>query len=106
MEQEPTIELELDGRIYRRYPNSGRKNAERYYTLVSGGGFRIYHRDLWEKHNGPIPDGFYIHHKDKNPFNNDISNYECLSPLEHASRHLDDEWHERSAEFLDTIRHL
>ena len=100
------IELVLDGRTYRRYPGSGRKNAERYYTLVNGDGFRTYHRDLWEKLRGPIPAGYHIHHADLNPLNNDIGNYECLSPAEHAAKHITEERSERSRDFLDTVRHL
>lgn len=44
-------------------------------------------RWLWEKHFGKIPTGYHIHHKDKNPLNNDINNLECLSAEDHKKIH-------------------
>ena len=41
------------------------------------------HRMVWEHHNGPIPDGAHIHHKDGDRSNNAIENLECLTPQEH-----------------------
>lgn len=106
MSDDAPIELELDGRIYRRYPGCGRKNAERYYTCVNDNGFRVYHRDLWEKHKGPIPKGFHIHHRDENPLNNSLDNLECLSPAEHAQRHVGGEHSKWSRQHINEIRAL
>lgn len=106
MSDDAPIELELDGRNYRRYPGCGRKNAERYYTCTSGKGFRVYHRDFWEKHHGKIPDGFHIHHVDENPLNNSIENLECLSPADHAQRHVGGEHSEWSRHHINEIRIL
>src|ERR1700678_3259022 len=97
---EPPLELELDGRIYRRYPNSEQKSHQRYYTCVNDSGFRTYHRDLWEKHFGPIPEGYHIHHKDEDFFNNTIGNYECLTPKEHGERHAGGEHAEWSRQHI------
>ena len=44
-------------------------------------------RKIWIKHYGKIPPNHHIHHKDDNPFNNDISNLECLTKEEHKERH-------------------
>jgi hypothetical protein len=41
------------------------------------------HRLIWEKHFGPIPAGFHIHHKDGNKQNNDINNLEMINGKEH-----------------------
>lgn len=41
------------------------------------------HRKVWEFHNGSIPDGAHIHHKDGDRSNNDPDNLECLSIVEH-----------------------
>ena len=79
----PSEHLQLDGKIYRRYPQSPRRHLRNYFTR-SG---RFYHIDLWAKHNGPVPDGCHIHHKDHNPLNNDIGNLECLSMAKHAAAH-------------------
>ena len=46
------------------------------------------HRAVWEYHNGKIPDGFHIHHKDGNRSNNQIENLEMLSRSDHLSFHM------------------
>lgn len=49
---------------------------------------RLYlHRYLWEKNVGKIPTGYEIHHKDKNPLNNELDNLEMLSIEEHRKLH-------------------
>ncbi|MDR2874289.1 MAG: HNH endonuclease [Methanobrevibacter sp.] len=40
------------------------------------------HRLIWEEVNGPIPKGYFIHHKDENRMNNDIENLEIMSHAE------------------------
>lgn len=76
--------LELDGIKYRRYPLSNSKKKRLYYHSSYN---KSYHRKLWEKLYGKIPDGYHIHHKDGNPLNNNIENLECVSPQEHGKRH-------------------
>ena len=48
------------------------------------------HRYLWEREYGKIPEGYEIHHKDKNPLNNDLNNLELLSSTEHKKLHSDE----------------
>lgn len=45
------------------------------------------HQYVWEYYNGPIPEGFQVHHKDFNPDNNEIDNLELLSKEEHLKYH-------------------
>lgn len=45
------------------------------------------HRLVWEKHNGPIPEGYVIHHKDGNGLNNSIENLEMMTRAEHVRHH-------------------
>lgn len=45
------------------------------------------HVYVWEKHNGKIPNGFSVHHLDKDPRNNDISNLALMSYSSHSSHH-------------------
>lgn len=45
------------------------------------------HKYVWEYYNGPIPDGYQVHHKDFNPDNNEIENLELLPKSEHLSYH-------------------
>lgn len=48
------------------------------------------HRYVWERVNGKIPEGYQIHHIDKNKKNNHISNLELLTAKEHSKKHIDD----------------
>lgn len=52
----------------------------------------LLHRHVWEKHFGPIPKGYHIHHKDGNKLNNDISNLECLSASDHHKKTWDENY--------------
>src|SRR4051812_22475800 len=45
------------------------------------------HRKVWEYHNGEIPAGFHVHHKDHNRSNNEIGNLALISKAEHMSLH-------------------
>jgi hypothetical protein len=54
-----------------------------YYGATSGDR-HLLHRAVWEHHNGTIPEGWDIHHRDEDKTNNDISNLECLPKAEHT----------------------
>lgn len=56
------------------------------YYLNGTMGIRA-HRYAYEKANGPIPDGFHVHHRDENKANNDPENLELLPHSDHASHH-------------------
>lgn len=45
------------------------------------------HRYTWIKYNGEIPDGFDVHHKDKNKQNCDISNLTIMPKGDHTRLH-------------------
>ena len=74
----------FNGYKYNRYPEAKKLAHRRYFTRAGGG---LLHRHVWEFHNGPIPAGHHIHHKDGNWSNNDISNLECLSACAHGDEH-------------------
>ena len=46
--------------------------------------FKMEHHLVWESQNGPVPEGFDIHHIDGDTYNNAIDNLECLSHEDHA----------------------
>jgi hypothetical protein len=54
------------------------------YYASSTGDRKLMHRYVWEKYNGPIPDGYDVHHVDHNRANNDINNLEIYTKSEHA----------------------
>lgn len=49
-------------------------------------GIRL-HRVVWEYHNGEIPEGYHVHHKDSDRSNNNIENLELLEGKKHISHH-------------------
>lgn len=59
------------------------KNNFGYYRKTDGDR-QLMHRDVWEFYNGPIPEGWDVHHKDEKKSNNDIDNLECLPKSEHT----------------------
>jgi len=79
----PKGQIEYNGTTFYR--------DDRGYYGASGDaredGIHWLHREVWRDHNGEIPEGHVIHHKDDDPSNNDIGNLECLSPEEHAEQH-------------------
>lgn len=65
-------------------------NGERFYmcgNYFQHKGKRL-HRAVWEHHNGEIPKGYHIHHKDKDRGNNSIENLELVKSNDHLSRHM------------------
>ncbi len=46
------------------------------------------HRYVWEQANGPIPDGYDVHHIDGNGHNNDLSNLQLIKHGEHVAMHV------------------
>ena len=68
---------------------NGRSYTERHdgYWRATEGNRSQLHRDTWIFFNGPIPDGWDVHHVDGNPSNNAIGNLECLPKKEHGKVH-------------------
>lgn len=61
--------------------------AGRYYFATVHGKTKSLHRYKYEQEKGPIPEGWHIHHKDGNHFNNDIENLEAIEPKAHLKLH-------------------
>ena len=47
----------------------------------------LLHRYVWEKHNGQIPKGYQVHHKDENKHNYSIENLILIEGKEHHRYH-------------------
>jgi hypothetical protein len=56
---------------------------------------RINHRVIWEKANGPVPEGYEIHHINGNHYDNNLDNLIALSAKEHLVIHMNKWWPER-----------
>ena len=68
-------------------------NGESFYLCGSyfqHKGKRL-HRTVWEYHNGEIPKGYHVHHKDGNRCNNDIANLALMQGSIHLSEHMQSE---------------
>lgn len=71
-------------------------NGERFYlcgNYFQHNGRRL-HRTVWEHFYGAIPEGYDIHHKDKDRANNQVWNLEMMSDAEHSRLHGTDPAHE------------
>jgi hypothetical protein len=56
-------------------------------SRTNDGKLKMNHVTVWEATHGPIPIGMQIHHKDHDKTNNDISNLQLVTPLEHKRIH-------------------
>lgn len=50
-------------------------------------GAEYQNRWMWEQINGPVPDGYEIHHVNEDTQDDRISNFECIESIEHKSLH-------------------
>ena len=76
-----------------RKPHNTRKEGEESkskdgytYVKISDNDWRLKHRVIWEKVNGPIPDDQIVVFKDNNQLNFDINNLELISKSENMLR--------------------
>jgi hypothetical protein len=63
------------------------KDGYRRVVDVATGRYVLEHVLVWERNNGPIPDGCEIHHKNRDRMDNDLENLECLGILSHRRIH-------------------
>ena len=73
----------VDGFSFRRDKKSGYFLSSR---KINGKRCRL-HVYIWEKENGPVPDGYEVHHVDKNKNNNELDNLQLLTTEEHRKIH-------------------
>ena len=71
----------------RRPAGTGGLDRMGYIRLCAGGGMIFEHRAVWEERNGPIPDGYVIHHINGVRHDNRIENLELMERGDHNLRH-------------------
>ena len=49
---------------------------------------RRLHREVWEHHNGKVPSGYHVHHKDGDRSNNCIENLALMEGHDHLREHM------------------
>ncbi|MEU8811118.1 HNH endonuclease signature motif containing protein [Streptomyces violaceoruber] len=77
---------------FRRYPDSKSWAERAYFTPGIADrqkGVRRLHEEIWKAHNGEIPEGSHIHHRDHDHLNNAPDNLVCLTHQEHRRHHGD-----------------
>lgn len=60
-------------------------NHDGYLRLKLEGKMQLYHRYVWEKLFGKIPENYEVNHKCKNRACSNIEHLECIEGREHAS---------------------
>lgn len=104
--------IEVDGKVFRRYPDSPHAQHRKYFQgHFSNNENPIYlHRYIWEKRNGPIPEGHDVHHDDNDTLNNEPDNLVCLPEGDHRRLHADERRGQPASEkqrrHLESIRPL
>lgn len=74
----------FDGKPWWRYPDS--KNYGLRYFRRKG---TYLHRVVWERANGPVPDGMQLHHRNGDRADNRLENLEVLTTKAHGAEHRD-----------------
>lgn len=72
-----------DGVVSLRADKTGRHYK---YIRISEGVWELYHRSVWERVNGKIPEGHLIAFKDGNSLNTRLDNLEMISMVENMYR--------------------
>lgn len=85
--------VEFNGITFRRYPDSDNAAHARYFK--PGGqwinkGVQALHQEVWKAAHGPIPDGYEVHHRDRDFTNNDLANLECIPRADHRAEHAEE----------------
>lgn len=61
------------------------------------------HRYVWRYFNGPIPNGFHIHHADEDKGHNDIENLRCIPGTLHTRHHANEYAANNYQEILENL---
>jgi hypothetical protein len=72
-------------RIRTRHKRNGEKRA--FIKVAEPNVWVLRAQFIWEQANGPIPDGFGVHHKDRDKLNDDLCNLELKSKAAHLDEH-------------------
>lgn len=63
-------------------------NTSYQVVCLPGRKYAYEHRLVWQRHHGPIPKGFHVHHINGNRKDNSLENLELLPSSEHHRHHF------------------
>lgn len=90
-EKYPQWDIDVEkGTVYSLFWNKyvGHKNKKGYLIIKDENKNQLLiHRIIWECVNGHIPEGYDVHHIDKNKQNNSIYNLELINHKTHSHNH-------------------
>lgn len=72
-----------DGGWYLQVLVSGYRRVVR----VRDGDFENISHAVWEKHYGPVPSGYHVHHRNNKSLDNRLQNLDCITAGQHRSVH-------------------
>jgi hypothetical protein len=81
---ESQTKVKFKGLTYFRYPNSKVLRCKNYFKAM---GNKMLHLEIYKEFNGPILEGYIVHHLDHNPLNNNPSNLVLVTRAEHNRIH-------------------
>ena len=61
--------------------------GKKYFLIKDRGRWKLLHHYVWELYNGPVPEGYNVHHKNENTLCNCIPNLELLTRADHSRLH-------------------
>lgn len=79
---------------YKMKPVNSERRGKYLATHFSVNGeqmLELNHIIVWEAFNGPKPEGYDIHHVDRNSFNNSLNNLSCITKEEHYNIHKEEQ---------------
>lgn len=69
----------FNGQAYYKTPEGYWRSTDKKHSPL--------HVAVWEAANGPVPEGFEVHHIDENKDNNSLENLQCMTITEHRRLH-------------------
>lgn len=83
---QPGMSLRKVGRTVNEQ-RSGRTSILHRCTTDVPNGTQYQNRWMWEQANGPIPDGYEVHHRNEDPTDDRLSNFELIEETAHVCMH-------------------
>lgn len=80
------------GEVYECYDNPAYTRYSGYHKLRRDQHQEPLHRQVYIDNFGPIPEGYHVHHKDGNTWNNSPDNLVAISPADHMKETMSQRW--------------